>query len=302
MFSCNSSSPREEKEPAVETTDSLPKAAPAPPSHQCDIAGEVLEANQLWFREQNLLLCVVADSATYDENYGASHRILDIYDTGSCERIDRHVLPVNVSPDFPYYLAEVTYNSVNKLVAIHGFDRIYVYELSTRRLSPAMTPQYRNRRYGEDAQSGMILRLELWENYLVGFAEDYGAFVFSLEAPGAPEPVLPAAEYEVAAENYHQLFLLATNDGKYQGLLPSYDYDGPRFSVNPIFPDPAPLNPQLPPNVADNRYLVLRLQDEGRTPVAIDMATPQRVDLPADVRQQPTQQILQWLRQGGQPG
>ena len=279
------------------TPDNMEGAAARQADHNCVIEAPLLEGNQIWLRDRSTLLTLVADSTTYDPELGESHRVLLVHEPRTCELIDRQVLPVNVSPDFPYYLAEITYNSVNRLIAIRGFDIIFIYEVAARRLIPDLTPQFRNERFGVDAQSGMIMRLELWENYLTGFSQDYGAVVFDLSDPQSPQPVLAAAEYKIAPDNYHQLFLLPTNDGVFQALMPSYDIDAGDYRINPVFPDPVVLNPAIPDNVADNRFLVIRLRDEARTPVAIDMLNRRRVDLPAEVARQSTQNILQWARQ-----
>lgn len=282
-----------------ETPSAMEERVDLPVSHDCEIEGEMLEGNQFWARGEGILLAVVADSSTYDPDYGPGHRVLEVYDSRTCERVDRHVLPVNVSPDFPYYLAEITYNNATRLVAIRGFQVVYAYDVVRRELLPVLEPEFANERYGVDAQSGMIRRLELWENYLVGYSQDYGAFAFDLSNAGAPEAVLPAAEYEVAADEYHQLFLLPTDDGVYQGLLPAYDATEDAFAINPLFRDPVDLNPNIPSNVADNRYLVIRLRDEARTPVAIDMLKRQRVMLPDAVAKSSTQEILGWMREEG---
>ena len=59
------------------------------------------------------------------------------------------MLPVDVSPDFPYFIiAEITYNNNSQLVAIHGFKLIYIYDVENRSLLPQLQPQYLSERSG----------------------------------------------------------------------------------------------------------------------------------------------------------
>lgn len=280
---------------ADEDTSGL-AAVPARPD--CAIAGEVLPENQSWSREHNLIIAIVADSTTYDENLGESHRILEVYDANTCDRIDRQVLPVNVSPDFPYYLAKINYNNNSRMMAIRGFDKVYLYNLANRKLLPALTPRYSGEHYAADAQSGMILRLELWEQYLVGAAQDLGVFVFDLNDRQNPKPVLPFAEYEISETDFGSLFLVSSMNNGQQIIMPSFDADNDEFSINPLFTQPKELNTSgISASARNNRYLVIREANDARTPVAIDLQERKLVSLPADVANKTTQQILQWMRE-----
>ena len=112
-------------------------------------SNEVLEGNQFWIREKSILVAVTADSTTFDADFGSSHRVLEVYNTESCELIQREVLPVNVSPDFPYFLAEITYNNESELVGIRGANTIYVYDVAQQQLLPELKPQYLSERLAE---------------------------------------------------------------------------------------------------------------------------------------------------------
>lgn len=265
---------------------------------ECDITGKVLETNQLWSREHGLIAAIVADEETRDENYGDSHRILEIYDANTCQRIDRQILPVNVSPDFPYYLAKINYNNTIQMLAIRGFDRVFLYDLANRKLLPAMEPVFKGDRYAEDAQSGMIHRLELWENYLVGAAEDMGVFVFDLTDRQNPKAMMPFAEHEITEDDFGSLFLVASAGNGQQIIMPSYDINNNEFSINPLFDSPKALNTaNISASARNNRFLVIREANEARTPVAIDLQARRLVELPANVAGQSTQQILAWMRE-----
>ena len=88
--------------------ESASKQKSLPDKHSCVPNGTILEDNQIWIRNHQLLVCIVADSVTKDIDFGESHRILDVYDTKDCKLVNRNILPVNNSPDYPYYLTPVT--------------------------------------------------------------------------------------------------------------------------------------------------------------------------------------------------
>lgn len=266
-----------------------------PASHNCEISNEVLEGNQIWIRNLGILVAVTADSTTFDEDFGDSHRVLEVYNTESCEQIDRKVLPVNVSPDFPYFLAEITYNNDSELVGIRGANSIYVYNVSERELLPELKPQYLSERLSEDAQSGNILRLEVWEHFLIGFAEDEGTFAFDLANENSPQAVLPIAEFPTNENEFHPLFAFAADDGKVQLALPTYEQETDQFSINSLFSNPQDINTTIAGGARNNRFIVLRNRPENNA-VAIDMQEKALIDLPANVSSQGVQQVLQWVR------
>ncbi|MCB0632849.1 MAG: hypothetical protein R2824_11305 [Saprospiraceae bacterium] len=268
----------------------------APPaSHNCEITNAVMDGNQIWIRELGILLAITADSTTYDEDFGDSHRVLEVYNTENCEQIGREVLPVNVSPDFPYFLAEITYNNDSELVGIRGANTIYVYNVSQRELLPVLKPQFLSERMSEDAQSGNILRLEVWEHFLIGFAEDEGTFAFDLANENAPQAVLPIAEYKIDENEFQPLFAFATDDGKVQLALPTYEQEADQFSINALYPTPQDVNTNISSSARNNRYIVLRNRTDNKA-VAIDLQDRKLVDLPANVATQGAQQVLQWIR------
>ncbi|HMQ84004.1 MAG TPA: hypothetical protein PKA00_13895 [Saprospiraceae bacterium] len=272
------------------------RASDVPAQPDCQLTGSILEGNQYWDRDMERLLCIKADSSTLDPTLGESHRVLEVYDTRNCTLLDRQTLPVNVSPDFPYYLAEINYNKDSRLFALRGFGELYLYDLSAQKLSPALSPAYFSERYGADAQSGMIQRLEVWENYLVGYARDYGAFAFDLSDKTKVKAVLPFAEYNPEEVRPHSLFLLSSDNDQMQAILPQYDSETDQFSINPLFDTPMKINTNVAKSARNNRHLVLRTEDAAKTPIAIDLEKHQQVALPADVAAKTTQEILQWMK------
>ncbi len=263
----------------------------------CPISGNILSGNKLVLPEKKIIAYILADSTTVDEGLGDSHRVLAIFDSESCDQLNRVTLPVNVSPDYPYYLAKINYNNSSNLLGIRGFDKIFCYDLEDQKLLPALTPAYKLERYGEDAQSGMIQRVEVWEQFLIGYARDEGVFAFDLRDPSAPKNVLPFAEYEIDESNFGSLFLFPSSDGGTQCLMPKYDVETEEFSINPMLQQPGDIDTNIPAAARNNRFLVLKMKDENKTPLAFDLQNYQRMELPADVAAKPVQEILDWMRE-----
>lgn len=267
----------------------------------CNIDGSVLKANEFWAKDENLIVAVVAAPETNDPTFGESHRILEVYDGNTCERTLREILPVNFSPDFPYYLSDITYNSVSRLIAIRGFDKFYIFDLTNKKLTGPIVPKYLNERFAEDAQAGMIKRLEVWEDFLIGYAQSMGSFVFDLSDPAKPKAVLPAAEYEVVEDTeYNSLFFLLSTDkaNGTQALIPHFDHENEVFSIGALFRKPVKLEAQIARNVRDNRFIVIKelLGGTGSRPIGIDMLERKKVDIPDDIAQQKTTAIVEWMK------
>ncbi len=268
------------------------------PQHGCNVPGKILSENQLWLEAKNTLFVIKADSSTYDEQLGDSHRILEIYNTENCKRIKREVLPINESPDFAYFLAKITYNNASQLVAIRGFNVIYVYDLAAQKMLPPIEPSYSSDRYAVDAQSGRLLRLELWENHILGYAQDFGAFVINLENKSKPKSTLPFAEWEDENGKPHALFLLASQEGGQQAMVPSYQVESATFSINPLFDEPQEINTENAAGIDGSRYVVFRGKGSPNAQgIAIDLKSHKLVDLPQNIATGNNQTILDWLRQ-----
>ncbi|TAK49653.1 MAG: hypothetical protein EPO28_00485 [Saprospiraceae bacterium] len=276
-------------------------AKPTLEKPDCPVSDHVLKGNLFWESNENLLVVIAASQETEDPDFGESHRLLEVYDGSNCQKIFREILPVNISPDFPYYLSKITYNKVSRIVAIQGFNQIYLFHLGERKLLGPFQPKFLNERYAEDAQTGMIDRLEVWENYLIGHANGMGAFVFDLHNPERPAPILPLAEYAVETGMiYNSLFLLNSadqNDGA-QAIIPAYNADTEEFKINPLFGKPLKIEQNINPKVRNNRYLVLKEftgANESR-PVAIDMVKMTMLDLPPAIASKKTTDIIAWMK------
>ncbi len=292
----NTETPVTDPTAADTTAAQTPQTQALPPKPDCNLPGEVLEGNSLWVPTKSVLVRITADSTTRDPELGDSHRILEVYSGPECRLVKREVLPVNVSADFPYYLAEINYNNANQLVGIRGFDKIYCYDIDKAELLPPLEPQFKHTRPGADAQSGMIQRLEVWEDYLIGFAQDEGVFAFDLHRNGQPQPVLPFAEYKVSESEYTSLFLFNSNDSLQQVAMPTYDPDTDEFKINPFLEKPTAIETNISNSARNNRFLVLRAANEDKAVVLVDMRSGQRVVMPQAVAAEPTQKILDWVK------
>lgn len=267
-----------------------------PTSHNCEVAGEILEGNEFWIRDSETLVVIKADSTTHDADYGPSHRILEVYNTQNCSQVFREILPVNVSPDFAYFLAQILYNNSSKLVGIRAFGKIYCYDVENQKLLKPLTPKFQSERFAEDAQSGMIQRLEVWEDFLVGYSQDKGAFVFNFKDKNNPEAVMPFSEVALTETDFASLFLLPSSGGGMQAILPKYDPYTSEFAINPLLDTPTELETNIPKSARNNRFLVIKTKGEASTPLAVDMQNFTRVNLPADQQDKKTQEILSWMR------
>lgn len=264
----------------------------------CPKEGTMLEGNEFWAEDVNKIVRIVATEETKDPNLGDSHRFLQVYNGENCELLDQQVLPVDMSADFAYTIADITYNNDSKMVAIQGFKKIYTYNVQEGKLFRAVEPKFINERYLEDAQSGQIKRLEVWENYLIGYAQGMGSFVFNLEN-GQPEAVEPFAEFEILeGERYNSMFLLKSKDDTYQAILPTYDLNNMEFKVNPMLPEPMYIDNTINPKYRNNRFQLLKetVSDSEKNMIAVDMKKNQRVELPAKVEKMKNTDILDWLK------
>lgn len=261
---------------AAATADTFGAVSAAPPDlplipePECPTEDQSLEENRLWLSQLQLKLLITADSTTYDPRFGPSHRRLKVFRGANCELIFNDTLPVNFSPDFPYYFASVNYNNTVQLVAIRGFDHIYFYDLRRHQLLPPVRPAFAHEVLAEDAQTGLIKHTELWEHFLVGYAEDGGAFAFDLHNRPKPKPVLPFAEYHLEDEFYNSLFLLGSNAEKRQAIMPEYNYRENRFEVHPLFEKPLLIDTSRAETSPDGRYITLPRSDNGQN-LTIDL-------------------------------
>lgn len=264
-------------------------------SHDCQVAGEVLEDNQQWFQAHSTLVAIIADESTTDEAYGPSHRIFVAYNTFDCSEKLRATLPVNFSPDFPYYLTTID-SLQGELIGIQAVDKFYVYDVINNKLSEAIAPSFGANRQMEDAQSGTILGLLPYGRYVVGYVEDHGVFAYNMTIPTTPKQETPFAEYQASDNDFSAMFLLKSKDKGEMPVAPSYDPNTGKLEINPLLEEPQEVSELKAKSPAANRYVILRLKDEKRTPVAVDLKTKRKVMIDAKLADKADAEILNSLK------
>ncbi len=299
FYSCSNGTNIDNKVTDVDSTDfELNKRNPLPPVPDCQFEGKILEGNLIISNATNRIIAILANKETEDINFGESHRMLVVQDETTCREVFRKKLPVNRSPDFPYYLPAIHYNNVSHLAAIQGYDKIYVLDLENLQLSSALTPKYLKDRLSEDAQSGRINHLEVWENYLVGHSEDKGAFVFDLSEFSNIVPVLPIAEREGDdGMGFNALFLLSSKDGsgKQQALMPTYNAETEIFDLMPLFKEPVLFEHAQSP-VSNGAFIVLRPRDALVKSVGVNLSKAKVMEVPDEIRGKTNTEVIQWLQ------
>ncbi len=283
----NTPTPQVTTKPAMTTAKGINTAISEP---KCNIKGKMLDYNKRWLKSSNQVLCIVADESTYDKNFGDSHRILEVYDA-NCEVIFREQLPINVSPDFHYQLADLNYNQSSQLVAIKGFQNIICYDIAAQKVLPPLQPSF-----GDvdavDAQSGRILHLELWEDYLIGYAQDFGVFGYDMKNPQRAQMLKAYASYPIG--DYPQaMFLLQSEGDAMQAIMPSYDFDKHLFKINPLLEKPSKIDLAKSSPSKNKRFVVL-IGKENNNRTLIDLKTRQLKTIPTNIQKMSIEKILDW--------
>ncbi len=281
------------------TSTAAPASRPVREKHDCELIGKALEDGSFWIAEKEVLLVVVADTAEmYDNDYPESYRSFQVYNTITCDLIGNHVMPVNKSPDYPYYLYPETYDEVNQVVCAQGTDFVYCYDLQRNEMLMPMIPEYRSKRRATDASSGLPQGLTIWDRYLFGYATDFGTYGFDLTDKRQVKPLVPLAEYldrETGIMN--QLFVIDRGSGQYQAVYSNFDYDAGEdaISLTPLFEKPLPISIRIPASARNNNLLVFKYRD-GSSAIGVDMDKGERVDLPADVAGKSVGDIIAWMK------
>lgn len=280
-------------------------AAPKPTTqvlrskHDCKLMGKVLDGNQHWIAEEELLLAVVADTAQmYDKDHPNSHHSFQVYDTKICDLIGNHVMPVNKEPDYPYYLCPNTYEPTNQVVCAQGGDFVYCFDLARKEMLLPLIPEYLGKRRAIDANSGVPQGLATWDQYLFGYAADYGCYAFDLSNKKQVKNLLPTAEFlNRGTGSMNQLFMVQKSPGNYQAAYTSFDIDAGEdaLQIKPLFASPLPIISRLSSSARNNNLLVFKYKD-GSSSVGIDMEKGKSIDLPSEVATKSVQEILAWMR------
>ncbi len=278
----------------ISTNDEITTVIAEPDNSPCVPDAKILEGNKEWLRSSNLIISILADSTTYDEELGDSHRVLSLFDTRSCKEISRELLPVNISPDYAYQLADISFHRSYQMIAIKGMEEIYCYDVAERQLSQPFRPRYLTEKFREDAQSGTIQWLEVWEDYMLGYASDFGPFAFKISEERRIEPLLPLVEYGTV-EGYTGLFICGVGKGLSQVLLPIYDRDERELELRTVFDQPRAVNlTKSKVNLADGYFLLGEDQSSG-APLIVDLQKARLLELPKNLNTKDERAVNEWL-------
>ncbi len=269
-----------------------------PTSHDCQVRGKMMEDNDFWIPKEQLWVCIVADDITRDQDFGDSYRIFDIYDTENCRQIKRKVLPVNNSPDYPWYLFPNTYEEKNQVICTSGFEFTFCYDVENREILPRMKPSFLLSRNTLDAQSGMTQSLAIYDQYLFGSAQDLGFFAYDLRDKKNPKSFLPVSEYHFKKINqYHPLFLIPKKEKTYQAIIPKFDLDEGKITFLPLLEKPLMIDPLVAKNVRNNRFQIFTdLSSPNNAKVAFDLEKQIAIQLPEKITSLPVGKVLEYLK------
>lgn len=250
----------------------------------CDIKGKVLADNKLFLRQAKQDIYIVANQKSANK-----HCALEVYDKTNCQQVFQQLLP---PIDFPYTLAKINYNNSKQLVAIKGYDKIFCYDINKKQLSKPLIPKYAHECENMDAQSGLIKHLELWENYLIGYAQDHGTFIFDLNNNDKPKALLPHTEYHIKGSSVHNpMFLLTSKDNEQQILLPKFNKRDQSFELGVVWDAPKKIGKIN--TSPDKRYILI--ENKNQQPIsALDMRIQQTQVIPKEMKDQKT--IMNFLK------
>ncbi len=244
--------------------EKLPEEESGAPAIPCSAEADLLPHNQFYDKDLRRLVRILPAGEP------AVHRRLQVIATPDCTLLLDSL--IENAEAYDYQLAQITYNLSSKLIGIKGKLAVYCVDLEENAMLPPLLPEFSGERMALDAQSGQIVRLEVWENFLIGYARDYGAFVFDMQDHRRPRAVLPYAEYAAGDARFASLFLLPSEPGTYQALVPVYRPASGHFDINPVFEEPEELvGPSENPSMMRSRRVALQKRD-GST-MELDLAS-----------------------------
>lgn len=229
---------------------------------KCDFSKDALRDGQFTLRDLQRAVVLATDAKN-------AQGVLRVYDTENCAQVNEVAFPAFGDSTATYRMAQIIYNNQSKLVAVYGGGRIYLYDAAEDKAAGPLLPEYLTPR--PRTVTGEIVRLEVWEDYLVGFAAEKGAFVFNLKEENKPAVVLPAAEFARPDGTFSSLFLLPTRgeENSVQAIFPRYDAETETFGIVSLFKKPRSLT--LPEGTLKiSETVVLQEGDEEYT---VDMNT-----------------------------
>lgn len=248
-----------ESKPTVIADEPTTYETPVVKRDTCLVAAETMEGNRyVDFTAKEQVLLRATDVADWQ---------LEVYSLEDCSMKAAYQLPENFSPDYPYFLADINYNTSQRMVGVRGYKKIFVVDLDNQRLSKPISPAFPKDRLA-DAESGAIQHLEVWEDYLVGVCQDWGAFVFSMNK-GNVKALKPVADYITEEGDHRSLFLIRNANGAYQAIMPALSAENGEFSVNTLFPAPLLLDPDATVHAPGSPYV--RFKDQAGKLIGVNL-------------------------------
>jgi hypothetical protein len=234
----------------------------------CLSADSLFEERYFHSQSTRQVIRILPDSAQ-----NGAFRKLVVLNAEDCSLQREHSLPSDPNDPTNYRLADLEYNSTFHFLGIAGDGQLYCYRLDSLKLVGPFEPQFVHTPIMEDAQSGQIQRLELWEEFLVGYMEDYGPFAYDLRPLSEPRPILPFREWKTEDGEYHSLFLFpGREEGFYQPLVPIYDQQTHTINLEVFFPEPVSIDLDAQPDPADNGPIIELIHSGGEV-LEINMAS-----------------------------
>ncbi len=261
---------------------------------ECKTSNKTLPENILRLPMKNISAFIGANESTNDKDLGESHRVFEVKSGPLCELLFSQTLPVNVSVDFPYYLSEEAANEKLGLIGIRGFHDANVFDINAKKLFSNLKPKFLTKREAADATSGMISHLFFDENFLYGYAVDFGVFAFDMKQNGSP--LLPIAEF---AET--QLFGLNRGNNQVDIMIPivTFDENGTLdLKLKNIFERTVTINPALKFKFQNGKYILFK-EKMGASPtnhLVVNMEKKERLNLPKEIAESSIQKVMDYLK------
>ncbi len=144
---------------------------------------DIYKAPTFFSQETNKIVKLVADSTSYDKQFGESHRVLKIYteDGGTEKELKSILLPVNSSPDFRYNFADVYAEGKEEWLMIQGYYFFFIYDVVNDHISENIYPPKPKSFEAADAQSASISQLYFEKDKIKGTAYDIGEFAIKMD-------------------------------------------------------------------------------------------------------------------------
>lgn len=261
---------------------------------KCETDNKVLPENTVVLPLQNVTAFICANETTKDKDLGESHRLFEVKSSPNCEVLFSQKLPINVSADFPYYITEEACNEKSGWIGIRGFQSVCAFNIQTKKLIPNLEPKFLRKQEAADASSGMISHLFFDENYMYGYAVDYGVFVFDMNKNGNQH--LAIKEYKGT-----QLFIFNRENKQKDFIIPivTFDENGTLdLKMKNVFDRSINVYPQTKFDFVKEKYIVLseEIKPDQISNLVIDMVNKKRIDLPKNIAEGSAQDAIRFLK------